>query len=383
MGNAKKFLFKHAFILALLLFLAAFAACLIASVASSLAALLGASGEEEYGERFNEEELVGAYPLDQEVLALKDQVLAELKKYGKEQYIYLYLAVIQQESGGQGEDIFQCSESLGKPPNSISRKESITQGVKYLSGMLTSAKVSDPLDLSRIKIALQAYNFGGGFIEFVKNNGDEWKQKLVFQYAYQKSGGVRNQPPKDEQLGMWKYGDQYYTQHVLRYYMVEDSTAGETGTVQGIELSKRMSWLFPIGTPTSPIVMEQYLTFVSVPVCDLKGEITYVNVRCHKKLANSIKKCFEEMAAIKFPVIYNGCYVWRAMSGSSSQSHHSYGVAIDINASANQQYTSGDKSSPYYITSEVVQIWKSQGFYWGGDWDVAHIDPMHFTYTNH
>ena len=91
MGNAKKFLFKHAFILALLLFLAAFAACLIASVASSLAALLGASGEEEYGERFNEEELVGAYPLDQEVLALKDQVLAELKKYGKEQYIYCLL----------------------------------------------------------------------------------------------------------------------------------------------------------------------------------------------------------------------------------------------------------------------------------------------------
>lgn len=53
-------------------------------------------------------------PLSPTVLALKDEIEKELKKYGKEKYVYLVLALVQQESGGNGEDIFQCSESLEK-----------------------------------------------------------------------------------------------------------------------------------------------------------------------------------------------------------------------------------------------------------------------------
>lgn len=380
----KKLLFNHTgLVLIIILFVGAFMMCLVTSVASSLAVLVGASGQEEYDMKINEEGLTGAYPLDESVLAYKDDILKELKKYGKEQYILLFLAVVQQESGGNGTDIFQCSESLGKEQGTLSVKESIEQGVKYLSGMLDNANVKDPYDIDRIKIALQAYNFGGGFIEFVRVNGDKWTQQIVNQYAYQKSNGVMNQSPRDEQLGTWRYGDQYYTQHVLRYYSINEGTSDDTGTVQGIEPDKRMEWLFPSGVPTSAGVMEQYLTTISVPVCDLKGKVTYINVRCHRKLAESIKSCFEEMAKIKFPVQYSGCFIWRPMSGSSSISHHSYGVAIDINAAANAQYTHGDKSSPYFINSKVVKIWKAHGFYWGGDWDEGYVDPMHFTYTNH
>ena len=66
-------------------------------------------------------------------------------------------------------------------------------------------------------------------------------------------------------------------------------------------------------------------------------------------------------------------------------SHHSYGVAFDINAAANgATYTGGvNPSSPYYINQKIVSIWKSHGFYWGGDWKGYYNDPMHFTWTNH
>lgn len=69
----------------------------------------------------------GSYGLSVEVESLRNDVLSELKKHHKEQYIDLYLAVMMQESGGNGEDVFQASESLGKQPNSITRDESIAQ----------------------------------------------------------------------------------------------------------------------------------------------------------------------------------------------------------------------------------------------------------------
>lgn len=386
----KKFFFKHIRIFILIsLLIGAFIVCLIASLAASFAALLGASEEEGDDRQSIGDELAGKYPLSEDVVALKEDILKELKQYHKEEYIGLYLAVVQQESGGKGEDVFQCSESLGKQPNSITKAESIRQGVKYLSGMLDSAGVTSPTDIEHIKIALQAYNFGGGFIDFVVKylREDNW-QTLVDEYAQDHSHGVKNKPPRDEQLGTWKYGDQHYTEHVLRYYYIDDGTSddggtSDTGTVKGIALDERMKWLFPIGLPTSPSAMEPYLTWITVPTCDTKGNVTYISVRCHKKMAASIKACFEEMAEVKFPVTYQGCFVWKTMNKSGNRSHHSYGLAIDINAKANDQYTHGDKSSPYYITPEIVKIWKSHGFYWGGDWSEEWVDPMHFTYTNH
>ena len=97
---------------------------ILGSVISSLAAVLSGGGEEEQNNTDNEFVYENS-PLSPTVLALKDEIEKELRKYGKEEYVYLVLALIQQESGGNGEDIFQCSESLGNAPNSIDRKTSI------------------------------------------------------------------------------------------------------------------------------------------------------------------------------------------------------------------------------------------------------------------
>ncbi len=159
---------------------------------------------------------------------------------------------------------------------------------------------------------------------------------------------------------------------------------GDAGSVGS---SERMKWLFPNGVPKTKGEAEAYLTTISVPIVNTEGGRSSISLTVHKKLAKEIEAIFEEMASIGFPVHSASGYSYREMaSGTGSLSHHSYGVAIDINASENPAvYQSGsvNKSSPYYINSRVVAIWKKHGFYWGGDWNSNYYDPMHFTYTNH
>ncbi len=69
---------------------------------------------------------------------------------------------------------------------------------------------------------------------------------------------------------------------------------------------------------------------------------------------------------------YDGCYVPRfiARDPSKGLSFHTYGTAIDLNASTNYRGIAGD------IDRTVVAIFKKWGFAWGGDWNYT--DPMHF-----
>ena len=154
----------------------------------------------------------------------RPKVLTQAKKQGMEAYIELFLAVMQQESGGNGNDVFQASESKGLPPNTLSADESIKQGVAYLSAMIRKAGCTSPTDIAHIKLALQGYNFGGGYIDFAIKKDDKWTQNNTFAYAKKQSKGKRNTGKRVEQLGPWHYGDQYYTQHVLRYYSTGLST---------------------------------------------------------------------------------------------------------------------------------------------------------------
>lgn len=156
--------------------------------------------------------------LSPEVIALKERVLTEAEIYGKEAYLNLFLAVMMQESGGKLEDVFQCSESLGKPRNSLTKEESIKQGVKVLSDYIDAAGVTSPADIEHIRLALQAYNFGGGFISFANKMTGGWTQEATDAYAKKFSKGKKRSGIKAERMGVWAYGDQYYTDHVLRYY---------------------------------------------------------------------------------------------------------------------------------------------------------------------
>ena len=66
------------------------------------------------------------------------------------------------------DDVMQASESLGLPPNTIEDPErSIKVGIRYFADMLEKAG-------GDIKLTLQAYNFGGGFIDYA-NESQQWR----------------------------------------------------------------------------------------------------------------------------------------------------------------------------------------------------------------
>lgn len=365
--------------------------------------LFGVAQEEEEREK----EAVGSYTVSEDVLKHKDAIEKELKKYGKEKYLALFLAVVMQESGGKGSDIFQCSESLGKPAGTLSVEESIKQGVKVLCGHMENdkVKVSSPADMEHIKIALQAYNYGGGYIIYINDtnrlgrnptksdieNLGKWTQENALAYQRKQSMVHGVEIPRTgsaaKLLGPYNYGDAYYTEHVLRYYQSE--SVGTTAEVKGIPKSDRVNYLFPNGLPTTESEARSYMQTITVKIYNDSGKESSMNITVHKKLVSAYRQAFEEMYKIRFPIkaAETAAYCWRSMaSGSSKQSYHSYGTCIDINPSSNPAtYTGGiylPGQNPLSITPQVVKIWADAGFFWGGNWSGYYRDYMHFTYTD-
>ena len=79
-----------------------------------------------------------------------------------------------------------------------------------------------------------------------------------------------------------------------------------------------------------------------------------------------------------------GTYNCRLIAGTNRRSTHGFGIAIDI-AGAHSHYWRWSKSDanghfPYRneIPWEIVRIFETHGFIWGGKW--YHYDTMHFSY---
>jgi hypothetical protein len=108
----------------------------------------------------------------------------------------------------------QCSESpynkkYSNKPGGIKDPEySIDCGVHYLANCLKSAKCEGPLDMDRIRLAIQGYNYGNGYIG--------WAIKRDGGYTVQNAAVFSRQQAKKH--GWKSYGDKLYASHVLRYY---------------------------------------------------------------------------------------------------------------------------------------------------------------------
>jgi hypothetical protein len=80
------------------------------------------------------------------------------------------MAVMMQESGGRGKDPMQSSESpyntrFSNTPNSITDPiYSIEVGIRHLSSPLRAVQVENPINMERIPLALQGYNFVNHYI---------------------------------------------------------------------------------------------------------------------------------------------------------------------------------------------------------------------------
>ena len=114
--------------------------------------------------------------LSDEVIAYEDTIRKYAKEYDIEDYVTLLQAIMMQESGGKGNDPMQASESgyntkYPRVPNGITNPEySIEVGTHTFSDCLKKAKVKNSSDTERIYLALQAYNYDSGYIEWAIRN---------------------------------------------------------------------------------------------------------------------------------------------------------------------------------------------------------------------
>ena len=105
-------------------------------------------------------------------------------------YVNYLIAIMEVESHGNGNDPMQSSESAGLPPNSYDNpQDSIRQGAYYFAGCLSLAN-ENGCDLMT---AVQAYNYGQGFINYVADNGGQYTLELAISFAIELwNDGIRD-----------------------------------------------------------------------------------------------------------------------------------------------------------------------------------------------
>lgn len=137
-------------------------------------------------------------------------------QYGMTEYIELILAVMMQESGGTLPDVMQAAEGgfntrYPHVPNGIPDPEySIECGVQELKRALELAGCTGPTDMEHIRLALQGYNFGEGYITWAIRNYGGYSPENAAEFSDMMAA----------RMGWSGYGDKNYVEHVLRYYQV-------------------------------------------------------------------------------------------------------------------------------------------------------------------
>jgi hypothetical protein len=103
-------------------------------------------------------------------------------------------------------------------------------------------------------------------------------------------------------------------------------------------------------------------------------------IRCHRLLVPLVRAALEDLARrglghLVDPADYGGCYYPRfiARDPGTGLSHHSWGMAIDINVS---QGLPGRQPT---LDPRVVEAFEAQGFKWGGEFLVP--DGTHFEFV--
>ncbi len=167
----------------------------------------------------------------------------------------------------------------------------------------------------------------------------------------------------------------------------------DPGIVNGSK-DEKLKFLFPDGLPTSSAEMQKYLTPISITAYDAEGRPRTFNTSVHKAVANDVQNAMQEIVDAGFPINSFYCYSWRGMAGNrNTTSHHSYGVACDINPTQNYMIRNGQIISgsywrpgedPYSITPNgvVVTTFAKYGWIWGGSW-TSSKDYMHFSFTGY
>jgi hypothetical protein len=117
-----------------------------------------------------------------------------------------------------------------------------------------------------------------------------------------------------------------------------------------------------------PAFLRRYIVTRRVPIL---GAVT-----CHRAMIGPLRAALGELARrglsrLVNPGDYAGCHAPRRIQPRGQLSLHAWGVAIDLNASANP-FMGRSRQDP-----RLVWTMQRHGFTWGGEWPTR-PDPMHF-----
>jgi len=151
------------------------------------------------------------------VLQHREMLERVAKEKGLSSDLEVLYAIMNVESGGRLRDVMQSSESMGLPVNTLDTEDSIEQGLSYYKELKTKAR---ELSLDE-KSLWQAYNYGIGFLYYVKENGGMYQDSLAESFAKDLSGGktvpFRNKIAIQENGGYrYQYGNMFYARLIAQ-----------------------------------------------------------------------------------------------------------------------------------------------------------------------
>ena len=173
-------------------------------------------------------------PLSAEVLAHTPAIQRYASEFGIPEYVPVIQAIMMQESGGRGTDPMQASEcpyntQYPNTPGAIQDADySIKVGVQYYADCVREAGCESPQDMGKLKLSLQGYNYGNGYISWAIRNHGGYSEANALQFSQEQAAAH----------GWSGYGDPEYVPHVLRYYSGGGLFAGLFGNGQIVTIAK-------------------------------------------------------------------------------------------------------------------------------------------------
>ena len=173
-------------------------------------------------------------PLSSEVLSYTPTIRKYAVEYGISEYVAVLQAMMMQESGGRGTDPMQASESpyntqYANAPGAIADPEySIEVGVRTYADCVWEADCENPYDMDKLKLSIQGYNYGNGYITWAINNHGGYSEANALQFSREQAAAH----------GWSAYGDPEYVSHVLRFYSGGNIFAGLFGNDQLVSIAK-------------------------------------------------------------------------------------------------------------------------------------------------
>jgi len=121
-----------------------------------------------------------------------------------------------------------------------------------------------------------------------------------------------------------------------------------------------------------PPETEKWMVLFDVP-SDMELGAIPKRIYCNRYMVEPLRRAFKNVIDRKLVdqlKTWDGCFQIRKKRGALSQSLHSWGMAIDINAAWN---AFGSKPT---MSKELVACFTDAGLEWGGKWSKP--DGMHF-----